>query len=41
MESVRRRRSVYEQEDGPDDSECQWETLETRPPERTGVQPMM
>ncbi len=41
VEFKRRWRSMYEQEDGPDDSECQWAALETRPLERTGVPPMV
>ncbi len=41
VEFKRRWRAVYEQEDGPDDSECQWDTLETRPLARTGVPPVL
>lgn len=41
VEFKRRWRHVYEQEQGPPASECQWATLETRPLERTGIPPMM
>ncbi len=34
-------RHVFEHEDGPPDQECQWERLETRPIECTGVPPIV
>lgn len=41
MEFKRRWRRVFEAEDGPPDSECQWAKLETRPMEQTGIPPII
>jgi len=41
VEFKRRWRGMYEQEHGPDESDCGWAALETRPLERTGVPPMV
>jgi len=41
MEFKRRWRHVFEAEDGPPDSECQWAKLETRPMEQTGIPPII
>lgn len=34
-------RHMFETESGPPDTECQWEPLETRPLEKTGIPPML
>ncbi|HCA45973.1 MAG TPA: hypothetical protein DEP45_01080, partial [Armatimonadetes bacterium] len=41
MEFKRRWQRLFEQEDGPPDSECQWRRLETRPMEQTGIPPII
>jgi GT2 family glycosyltransferase len=41
VEFKRRWHSVYEQEAGPEDVQCQWEPLMTRPLEQTGIPPMI
>ena len=41
MEFKRRWQRLFEQEEGPPDSECQWKQLETRPMEQTGIPPII
>lgn len=41
VEFKRRWRAVYEAEDGPDEAQCQWAALETRPLEKTGLPPVL
>ncbi len=41
MEFKRRWKHMFEEENGPPDDECQWEDLETRPIEQTGIPPIM
>ncbi len=41
MEFKRRWKHMFENEDGPPDSECHWEDMETRPIEQTGIPPIV
>ena len=41
LEFKRRWQAMFQQEAGPPDANCQWEKLETRPFERTGMPPIL